>query len=90
MHCVSGLKLKPELQAHPGFSRVFQPGKLTFGFIMPLEGYPDSPFPLLEDHQMMAQLADQLGFSALWMRDIPFYDPSFGDTGQVFDPMGYL
>lgn len=90
MHYVSGLKLKPELQTHPGFSRVFQPGKLTFGFIMPLVGYPDSPFPLLEDHQKMAQLADKLGFSALWIRDIPFYDPSFGDTGQVFDPMVYL
>lgn len=90
MHSVSGSLPEPELQAHPGYCRVFQPGKLTFGFIMPLEGYPDSPFPRLENHQNLAMLADELGFSALWMRDIPFYDPSFGDTGQVFDPMVYL
>jgi len=90
MHSVSGLSLKPDLQVHPGYSRVFQPGKLTFGFIMPLEGYPDSPFPVLENHQQLAGLADDMGFSALWTRDIPFYDPSFGDTGQAFDPMVYL
>ncbi|MFY3985933.1 TIGR03571 family LLM class oxidoreductase [Achromobacter xylosoxidans] len=80
----------PELQAHPAYSRVFKPGQLTFGFIMPLEGYPDSPFPTLENHVRLAKQADEAGFSALWMRDVPFYDPSFGDTGQMLDPMVYL
>lgn len=79
-----------ELQAHPGYRRVFQPGRLTFGFIMPLEGYPSSPFPTLKDHQRLATMADEAGFSALWMRDVPFYDPNFGDTGQMLDPMVYL
>lgn len=82
--------LPAELQAHPGYRRVFQPGRLTFGFIMPLEGYPQSPFPTLDDHQRLAAIADQAGFSALWMRDVPFYDPQFGDTGQMLDPMVYL
>lgn len=77
-------------QSHPGYSRVFRPGKLSFGFIMPLEGYPDSPFPTLKDHTRLAKLADDAGFSALWMRDVPFYDPNFGDTGQMLDPFVYL
>jgi len=79
-----------ELAAHAGYARIFRPGKLTFGFIMPLEGYPASPFPTLANHQALARMADEAGFSALWLRDVPFYDPAFGDTGQVLDPMVYM
>ena len=82
--------LSPELAAHPAYSRVFQPEGLTFGYIMPLEGYPNSPFPTLQDHQRLAQIADEASFASLWMRDVPFYDPSFGDTGQMIDPFVYL
>lgn len=42
--------LTDDLVGHPGFTRVFQPGRLTFGFIAPLEGYPDSPAPTLRGH----------------------------------------
>ncbi len=35
-----------------------------------------------------ARLAENLGFSALWVRDVPFYDPHFGDVGQG-RPDGY-
>ncbi|WP_200844875.1 MULTISPECIES: LLM class flavin-dependent oxidoreductase [unclassified Novosphingobium] len=83
-------RMPADLAAHPGYSRVFRPGHLTFGFIMPMEGYPDSPFPTMRDHAAMARRADEAGFAALWMHDVPFYDPSFGDTGQVFDPFVYL
>jgi len=83
-------RVPANLQSHSAYGRVFQPGKLTFGFIMPLEGYPDSPFPTLKDHTRLARLADDAGFSALWMRDVPFYDPGFGDTGQMLDPFVYL
>lgn len=84
-----GTSLPGELATHRGFSRVFQPGKLTFGFIAPLEGYPDSPGPSLADHAAMAQKVDQMGMAALWLRDVPFYDPDFGDVGQILDPMVY-
>lgn len=30
------------------------------------------------------------GFRALWVRDVPVYDPSFGDAGQVFEVFAYL
>ena len=36
------------------------------------------------------QLAEALGFSAVWLRDVPFNVPSFGDAGQMFDPFVYL
>ncbi|ABL68344.1 luciferase family protein [Paracoccus denitrificans PD1222] len=81
--------LAPELATHRGYSRVFQPGRLTFGFIAPLESYPDSVGPTLVGHATMAQKVDEAGFSAIWLRDVPFHDPNFGDVGQVLDPLVY-
>ena len=57
-----------DLAEHRGFARVFQPGHLTFGFIAPLEGYPDRPAPTMQDHAALARQADQAGFAALWLR----------------------
>ncbi|WP_324682818.1 TIGR03571 family LLM class oxidoreductase [Bibersteinia trehalosi] len=77
----------------PAFSQVFQQDKLTLGLIAPFKGYADTPFPDISDLGDLAELADQLGFSALWLRDVPFYDPHFGDVGQGLDPfvaLGYL
>jgi len=44
----------------------------------------------MQDHIEMVQLAETLGFSAAWLRDVPFDVPSFGDVGQMFDPFVYL
>jgi luciferase-type oxidoreductase len=77
------------LASHRAFSRAFAPGRLTLGFVAPLEGYPDGPAPTLGNHVAMARLADNIGLAALWLRDVPFYDPQFGDVGQVLDPMVY-
>ncbi|SCK30056.1 LLM class oxidoreductase [Vogesella sp. LIG4] len=46
--------------------------------------------PSLARHAELAQLADRLGFRALWVRDVPLYDPSFGDAAQVFEVFAYL
>ncbi|AIO39964.1 luciferase-type oxidoreductase, family protein [Burkholderia cenocepacia] len=46
--------------------------------------------PDMEIHAELAQLADTLGFRALWVRDVPVYDPSFGDAAQVFETFSYL
>jgi len=81
--------IAPELQQHPGYARVFKQGHLTFGFIAPLESYPNSPGPTLQYHAQMAQRVDEAGFSAIWLRDVPFYDPNFGDVGQILDPLVY-
>ncbi|MEO1174670.1 MAG: TIGR03571 family LLM class oxidoreductase, partial [Myxococcota bacterium] len=72
------------------FGRVFTPGRLTLGLVVPLESYPSGPVPTMEHHVERARLAESLGFSALWLRDVPFNVPAFGDAGQTFDPFAYL
>ncbi|ACC76095.1 TIGR03571 family LLM class oxidoreductase [Paraburkholderia phymatum] len=78
------------LQAHPGYNRVFRRGALTVGLILPLETHAASPHPSMADHVQMAQRAEQAGVAALWARDIPFYDPQYGDSGQIFEPLIYI
>lgn len=73
-----------------GYTRVFQPGRLSIGLVVPLEAYPQSAEPQMIRHVARAQLADRLGFAALWLRDVPFNVPSFGDAGQIYDPFVYL
>jgi luciferase-type oxidoreductase len=85
----SSITLPDALQTHRGFNRVFEPGRLTFGFVTPLEGYPEAPWPTMRNHAEMARMADEAGVAALWLRDVPFYDPSFGDVGQILDPIAY-
>lgn len=80
----------PKLERHPGFQRLFQPGALTVGLILPLETHRTRPAPTMRDHVAMAQRADELGFGALWMRDVPFYDPEYGDTAHIFESMVYI
>ena len=80
----------PALQRHPGFQRLFQPQELTVGLILPLETHPGRPAPTMQGHVQMAQRAEQLGFGALWMRDVPFYDPAYGDVAQIFEPLVYI
>ena len=46
--------------------------------------------PDIEHHATLAKLADSLGFRALWVRDVPVYDPAFGDAAQVFEAFSYL
>lgn len=78
-----------DLANHAAFNQTFQEGQLTIGFISPACGYPDSPFPGLSDQAEIVQRLDQSDAATLWLRDVPFYDPSFGDTGQVLDPLVY-
>jgi luciferase-type oxidoreductase len=78
------------LSQHPAYRRVFREQALTVGLILPLETHPDSPAPTMRNHVEMAQRAEAAGVAALWMRDIPFYDPMYGDVGQIFEPLVYI
>ncbi|MDK3019768.1 TIGR03571 family LLM class oxidoreductase [Pseudodonghicola flavimaris] len=71
------------------FCRAFSENRLSVGLITPLEAYPDSPFPTLKDHQTVAKQAEDAGFGSIWLRDVPFYDPNFGDAAQMLDPFVY-
>lgn len=72
------------------YGDVFKPNQMTLGLVVPIEAYPNSAVPAMDRHIARAQLAEDLGFSALWLRDVPFNVPSFGDAGQIFDPFVYL
>ena len=73
-----------------GFKRVFQPNQLTLGVGIPIENNGSSAIATMDDHVKRVQLVEELGFKAIWLRDIPFMVPSFGDAGQIFDPFTYL
>jgi len=72
------------------YNSVFRAGQLSIGMVVPIENYAQSAVPRMQDHLQRAQLVEQLGFKALWLRDVPFHVPSFGDAGQTFDPFTYL
>ena len=72
------------------YNDVFQEGQLSIGVVVPIEHYAQGPVPQMQDHLERVQLIEQLGYKALWVRDIPFNVPSFGDAGQTYDPFTYL
>lgn len=75
---------------NPAFENTFKADALSVGLVVPIERYSSSAVPSLEQHSERVQRAEQLGFAAVWLRDVPFNVPSFGDAGQTFDPFPYL
>ncbi|MEM1042096.1 MAG: TIGR03571 family LLM class oxidoreductase [Bacteroidota bacterium] len=84
------LESAPFRPLNRGYRSVFQPGRLTLGLVVPIETYAQGPVPAMERHAERVRLAERLGFAAVWLRDVPFNVPSFGDAGQPFDPFVYL
>lgn len=87
------LKSLEDIEFQPinrGHNTVFRPNRLSLGLVVPIETYTTGPVPILKRHIERVQLAEQLGFSAVWLRDVPFNVPSFGDAGQTYDPFVYL
>src|SRR4029078_4197747 len=74
---------------HPGFRKMFAPGRLTFGVFFPIEAFQGDE-PTMRDQERLARRAEELGYAALWVRDVPLRDPTFGDVGQIYDPWVYL
>ena len=72
------------------YNSVFKSGQLSIGIVVPIENYARGPIPNMKHQLDRAQLSERLGFKALWVRDIPFNVPSFGDAGQMFDPFTYI
>ncbi|WP_298862718.1 LLM class oxidoreductase [uncultured Sulfitobacter sp.] len=84
---------KPIAQFAPinaAYNTVFQPNLLSLGLVVPLERYTNGPVPTMTCHLERVRMAEDLGFAAVWLRDVPFNVPSFGDAGQTFDPFVYL
>ncbi len=72
-----------------GYQRMFRPDKLSLGVFLPLRFY-NGDMRVLEGQSKLVEYIDQQGFAAVWARDVPLFDPLFGDAGQVFDPFSYL
>lgn len=72
-----------------GYASMFAPERLTVGVYFPIESF-DGPEPAMQGQIELAQQAERLGFAALWARDVPLNDPSFGDLGQIYDPFVWL
>jgi len=68
---------------------MFAPDRLTVGIFLPLRSYKGDMSVLRGQADLVTRI-DQHGFAAVWVRDVPLFDPSFGDAGQVFDPFTYL
>ena len=71
---------------------MFAEGHLTLGIGFPIEAY-STAVPAMHNQVSMAQLAEECGFASLWCRDLPLYDPGYGDVGQMYDPWvwpGYM
>ena len=72
------------------YNVVFRPNRLSLGLVVPIETYVQGPVPTMTRQLERIQLAEALGFTAVWLRDVPFNVPSFGDAGQTYDPFVYL
>lgn len=88
---------------HSRFQRLLGSRGFSIGLELPLDNdwsrqgqqlriAEGRPFgvPRLADHAELAKLADGSGFRALWVRDVPLYEPAFGDAAQVFETFSYL
>lgn len=89
------------------FDLIRRPDRVTLGIELPLDndwspagearriaaGRPRG-VPDLTQHTDLVRKADDLGFSAVWIRDVPVFDQvNMGDAGSVFDVfamLGYL
>ena len=71
------------------FARVFQDGQLSVGLALPL--LPAGQTVVDVGEQLaLAQLADALGFSALWVRDVPLNSADYPDPVGHLDPWVFL
>lgn len=74
---------------HPGYGRMFGQGRLTIGIFLPLRFY-EGDMTVLQGQADLVSDIDRRAFAAVWVRDVPLFDPNFGDAGQIFDPFSYL
>jgi alkanesulfonate monooxygenase SsuD/methylene tetrahydromethanopterin reductase-like flavin-dependent oxidoreductase (luciferase family) len=66
---------------------MFREGHLTLGLFFAIESYV-TDMPTMTGQVELARKAEADGFAALWTRDVPLRDPTFGEVGQIFRSMG--
>ncbi|QQT22443.1 LLM class oxidoreductase [Staphylococcus equorum] len=77
------------IQKHNGFKRTFQQDHLTLGLTLPFD--KSEHIALSLEHQVdLAQYAETLGFTSLFVRDSPLYSPHLGNVTTNYDPFVFL
>ncbi len=66
------------------------PNDLSIGVVVPIENYDQGPVPIMQHHLERVQLLKTLGYKTVWLRDVPFNVPDYGDAGQTFDSLTYF
>ena len=80
----------------PALDALSQPDRVTLGLLLPIDNDwarssdAGGSMPDLAQSGRHLCLADEIGFRAGWLRDVPTFDPVDGDPGQIFDPWTYL
>lgn len=67
------------------FQHVFRDGQLTIGLALPMLA-PGQTVPDLDVQLDLARTADELGFRALWIRDVPLNSADYPDPVGHLDP----
>jgi luciferase-type oxidoreductase len=64
---------------------IIKPGRLTLGIVVPAQPREANDFDF-ESQIAIARRADELGFSAIWVRDVPLNSESYPDPVGHSDP----
>jgi luciferase-type oxidoreductase len=76
----------PALEAAPpSHARVFAEDRLSLGVVLPVRRQPDAPIDFREQ-VALARRAEELGFAAVWVRDVPLNGPWYPETIGHLDP----
>lgn len=77
------------LAPHPAFDGVFSANALSLGLVLPINR-TGQVLPDPAEQLALAALADEIGFSALWVRDVPLNSPTYPDPVEHLEPWVHL
>jgi luciferase-type oxidoreductase len=78
--------LIPATGARPrSFDQVFAEGRLSLGVVLPVRRQQGAPLNFREQIAL-AYRAEELGFAAIWVRDVPLNGPWYPETIGHLDP----
>jgi luciferase-type oxidoreductase len=82
-------ELMTQAMENKTFRRMYAPDKLTLGVFMNIEEFQGDR-ALQDEQERIAKLADESGYTSLWVQDVSVHDPDFGDVRNKYDSFLYL
>ncbi|WP_076860211.1 TIGR03571 family LLM class oxidoreductase [Bradyrhizobium mercantei] len=74
---------------HDAGTKLYQDGQLSVGIVLPVRQTEHDTVDFQEQVEL-ARLADKLGFTAVWVRDVPLNGPWYPETFGHPDPFSML